>query len=369
MNVLKINFGGTETGPSQMPDKRLWKRRFAEPQKFLPVAFVAGTICFLFFAYITFYIAPMLQLSADKQESGMLNRTHRAANPVDYERRLRAQWQLVVFLCVTTLQVIGYLRSILVHPGEIPIADPQWEYAQPDSKPGPIWVQPQETKKSGERRHCKWCGKYKPDRCHHCRVCKTCILKMDHHCPWIYNCVGFGNYKYFFLMLLYSVLDLHFIVWTMSESVQRCILEEISTPFMTMFVTFFAYTLAFFMAVLVTTFFGFHIMLAFRGMTTIEYCEKSSKRDGDGKAVESAYNLGLCGNARPVLGATMLLWFLPCSRPAGDGLNFISEETCLSKDIEYGKGIRRKGHQRTQRLPRAPHAAAGFYGYGMGGVT
>lgn len=24
-------------------------------------------------------------------------------------------------------------------------------------------------------RHCKWCGKFKPDRCHHCRVCRTLV--------------------------------------------------------------------------------------------------------------------------------------------------------------------------------------------------
>ena len=51
---------------------------------------------------------------------------------------------------------------------------------------------------------CQYCNKVKPLRTHHCSICGICVLKMDHHCPWINNCIGQNNQRYFLLFLFHS---------------------------------------------------------------------------------------------------------------------------------------------------------------------
>ena len=54
---------------------------------------------------------------------------------------------------------------------------------------------------------CEKCQKDRPLRAHHCSVCNRCFMKMDHHCPWVFNCIGFANQKIFFLFICYTVIS------------------------------------------------------------------------------------------------------------------------------------------------------------------
>lgn len=59
--------------------------------------------------------------------------------------------------------------------------------------------------------YCRRCRCVKPPHAHHCRVCGKCILHMDHHCPWVSNCVGLKNYRFFVLFMFWVIWGLFFL--------------------------------------------------------------------------------------------------------------------------------------------------------------
>jgi hypothetical protein len=127
----------------------------------------------------------------------------------------------------------------------------------------------------------------------------------------------------------------------MLSTVRKAMFDQ-TTPFLRMFVLLFAETLAIFIAFLLTLFVSFHIYLMLNGMTTIEFCEKSKKKN----FFPPSYSRGFWRDIKAVLGDDMLLWFLPLSPPSGYGMDFVNEETPLNL-VEQGHEIRRKTHAKT----------------------
>ncbi len=59
--------------------------------------------------------------------------------------------------------------------------------------------------------NCEFCKLKKFHTASHCKYCNICILRRDHHCIWIGNCVGLQNNQYF-LNFCFWVLVINFIL-------------------------------------------------------------------------------------------------------------------------------------------------------------
>jgi len=173
-----------------------------------------------------------------------------------------------------------------------------------------------ERKSDGGLRYCKDDKLYKPDRSHHCSVCQECVLRMDHHCPWISNCVGFGNYKFFMLTLFYGMLCTAFLLGAMLPRLIN-VFEPITSnkQFMQydlpIGVSYLACAITF---VALSVFFFFHVWLTLNAMTTIEYREKRNHDDPDVRrrfeVAHTKFDKGHYHNFTDVFGPAYM-WLLP----------------------------------------------------------
>ncbi|XP_008565503.1 PREDICTED: palmitoyltransferase ZDHHC3 isoform X1 [Galeopterus variegatus] len=108
----------------------------------------------------------------------------------------------IMFNLLAFLALASHCRAMLTDPGAVPKGNATKEFIESlQLKPGQVVYK------------CPKCCSIKPDRAHHCSVCKRCIRKMDHHCPWVNNCVGENNQKYFVLFTMYiALISLHALI-------------------------------------------------------------------------------------------------------------------------------------------------------------
>ncbi|CAB4070276.1 ZDHHC3_7_25 [Lepeophtheirus salmonis] len=102
---------------------------------------------------------------------------------------------VVLFNVIVFLLFMAHGRAVFSDPGIVPPPKHKVDFSDIHSDSGASMRE--------DWTVCTRCEMYRPPRAYHCRICRHCIRRMDHHCPWINNCVGEWNQKFFLQFLFY----------------------------------------------------------------------------------------------------------------------------------------------------------------------
>ncbi|KAI7861874.1 DHHC palmitoyltransferase-domain-containing protein [Spinellus fusiger] len=235
--------------------------------------------------------------------------------------------QLVIFHLLLLLFLISYGRIVSQLPGH-----PK----NMDEKPDTLFSPSQ---------WCDVCRVWKPDRTHHCRVCDRCVLKMDHHCPWVNGCVGLENYRYFIQMIVYTSSGSGWVfITTLASFIQFNSLSTFDRTALSVLIL--ACILMFFIGLFTCT----HLWLTALNRTTLENIVSrewgvTRKNTTDlplppvpfTSTGQNIYFESVSKSWTQVMGSSVLLWFLPLNSPhlsQQDGIHFSYNSAVLA---DYSK--------------------------------
>ncbi|CAF1084045.1 unnamed protein product [Rotaria sordida] len=157
---------------------------------------------------------------------------------------------------------------------------------------------------------CSTCKIFRPPRVSHCSLCDACIANFDHHCPWVGNCVGLRNYRYFYLFLFsLSILCAYIFAFNITHVVLRAqekpsFIDAIrDTP-----ATVVEAIICFFSIWSIVGLWGYHTYLICRSITTNEDIKNTWNASRPGMTMKNPYSKGhsclnyfsiLCGPLPP----------------------------------------------------------------------
>lgn len=105
---------------------------------------------------------------------------------------------IIVDVILVVIALVSLAHVSFTEPGILPRQEPMND-ATRNNMPTPF-VHFRGVKR--DLRFCGTCNLWRPLRSKHCRDCDNCVLEFDHHCPWVSNCIGQRNHKYFVWFLL-----------------------------------------------------------------------------------------------------------------------------------------------------------------------